>query len=357
MEFELLLPVAGITINPFIIWGLGLAGGFLSGMLGVGGGVIITPTLIFMGIPPIVAVASQVNNSIGTCFVGFMGYRRNDDVDANLGSFLLTGGFFGSIIGVLALKWLHDNGHAGWILSIGYIVILGLMGSILMRQSLKSLARYKKQIPSVSKTPQWVNGAPFHKYFKRTRVELSVIFPFLTGVINGLLTAAMGTGNGVFMMPAITYLIGRTSPVVYGTTLLAGLAITITVTLIFALNTQSIDLTLVFLLFAGGGLGSQLGVRFGYKIPRPYLGIVGSLLILLLGFEFLWVLQASWGTLEAPLHGPSTSLNSHFSAYPSFIYDYPILVAIVGILGVLFVSTCIEYLFSRFSLIFQSSKG
>lgn len=357
MDYELFLPVAGITVNPFLIWALGLVGGFLSGMLGVGGGVIITPTLILMGVPPLIAVASQVNHAIGTCFVGFLQYRRNDDVDASLGSFLLAGGFFGAITGVLFLTWLHEHGHAKWILSIGYIVLLGIMGSLLMQHSLKALIRYKRHIPAVSKPPHWVKGVPFKKYFKRTKVELSATLPFLTGMINGLLTGTMGTGNGVFMMPAITYLIGRTSPVVYGTTLLAGLAITITVTIMFALNNHFIDLTLVFLLLSGGVIGSQFGVRFGYKIPRPYLGITGSFLILVVGLRFCWFLLGSLSKVTTPLKTSSSSSISIFSEYLSYLYDSPILTATVGVLGVLFVSASVDYLFLRFSLIFQSNKG
>jgi uncharacterized membrane protein YfcA len=153
------------------------------------------------------------------------------------------------------------------------------MSFVLFRQSLKTLAHYRSAT-KVIQTPTWTRFIGLKIYFTRTRVELSILFPLLVGIINGALTSSLGVGNGIFMMPAISYLIGRTSPVVYGTTLLAGVGMSIVTTFMYAVGTQSVDLFLVLILLGGGIIGSQMGVRFGYSLPRPYIGIIGALVIL-----------------------------------------------------------------------------
>jgi uncharacterized membrane protein YfcA len=356
MEFDLTLPVAGTIINPFFIGALGLMGGFLSGMFGVGGGVIITPTLIFMGIPPIVAVASQVNHSIGTCFTGFLGYHKNDDVDLKLGGYLLVGGFVGAISGVYLLKWLNDNGHATSSLTVGYIILLGIMGILLFQQSVKALIRHRQHLKIVPKSPDWVRVFPLQTYFPRTRVEMSIMLPIATGIINGLLTAAMGTGNGVFMMPALTYLIGRTSPVVYGTTLLAGLAITTTVTIMFVFGMHAVDLLLVFLLLSGGVLGSKLGVMFAYKIPRPYLGILGSFLIWGISIRLFFVLRETVNNPPSVERFGEFCLDQVNAFLPEFAQNCSTLIALAGVGGAILITVLVEFLFYRFSFSIQSDR-
>ncbi len=351
MNFELTLPIAGVTLNLFLILGLGWVGGFLSGMLGVGGGVIITPALMVLGVPPLVAVASQVNHSIGTNLTGFLNYRRNNDVDFRLGGILLIGGIIGAILGVFLLRWLNAHGQAVYIITISYIIVLAAMSFVLFRQSLKTLAHYRSAT-KVIQTPSWTRFIGLKIYFTRTRVELSVLFPLLVGLVNGALTSSLGVGNGVFMMPAISYLIGRTSPVVYGTTLLAGVGMSVITTFMYAIGTQSVDLMLVLILLGGGILGSQMGVRFGYALPRPYIGMIGALVILGICLRISWTvntgkcLGVSTTSNGLPICGP-TSL----SCIMEFSQSYPVLSALVGVLGAILFSIRLEYIFHRFSLI------
>lgn len=349
MEFDITLPIAGMTLNPLFILGLGLVGGFLSGMLGVGGGVIITPVLMIFGIPPVVAIASQVNHSIGTCLTGFLNYHRNNDVDYKLGIFLLSGGLSGAIGGIYFLRWIQKHGYTDMVITFSYIIVLGLMGVLLFRQSLKALA--ESRLPFKTATPpKWTSHFLFKVYFARTRVELSILFPFLAGVLNGLLTSSIGMGNGVVMMPAVTYLIGRTSPVVYGTTLLAGLGIATSVTLLYAVGTQSVDLVLVFLLLSGGVIGSQLGVRFGYTLPRPYLGILGATLILTICLRFSLDLQPVFARTELlPLTTPQ-NLTGVMRFVLDFANSYPILYGVCGIIWAMLFAGVVEFIFARFSL-------
>lgn len=356
MDFELTLPIAGVTLNLFFILGLGWVGGFLSGMLGVGGGVIITPALMVLGVPPLVAVASQVNHSIGTNLTGLLNYRRNNDVDFRLGGILLIGGIIGAILGVFLLRWLNAHGQAVSIITISYIVVLAVMSFVLFRQSLKTLAHYRSA-SKVIQTPPWTRFIGLKIYFTRTRVELSILFPLLVGIINGTLTSSLGVGNGIFMMPAISYLIGRTSPVVYGTTLLAGVGMSIVTTVMYAIGTHSVDLFLVLILLCGGIIGSQMGVRFGYSLPRPYIGIIGALVILGICLRISWTmntashLEATILSKSAPICSPSS-----LSCIMEFSQNYPIMSAFTGVLGAILFSVLLEYVFYRFSLISNARR-
>ncbi len=320
-------------------------------MLGVGGGVIITPALMVLGVPPLVAVASQVNHSIGTNLTGFLNYRRNNDVDFRLGGILLIGGIIGAILGVFLLRWLNAHGQAVSIITISYIIVLAAMSFVLFRQSLKTLAHYRSAT-KVIQTPPWTRFIGLKIYFTRTRVELSVLFPLLVGLVNGTLTSSLGVGNGDFMMPAISYLIGRTSPVVYGTTLLAGVGMSVITTFMYAIGTQSVDLVLVLILLGGGILGSQMGVRFGYALPRPYIGMIGALVILGICLRISWTMNSgkclgvSTVSNELPICSP-TSL----SCIMEFSQSYPVLSALGGVLGAILFSILLEYIFHRFSLI------
>ena len=356
MDYHIILPIAGVTLNPFLILALGWIGGFLSGMLGVGGGVVITPALMILGIPPLVAVASQVNHSIGTNLTGLLNYRRNNDVDFQLGAILLSGGIAGAIIGVFILRWLQTNEQAISVITASYIIVLATMSFVLFRQSIKTLAHYRSAAKIIL-PPSWTRFIGLKLYFARTRVELSIILPFLTGVINGALTSSLGVGNGVFMMPVLSYLIGRTSPVIYGTTLMAGLGISTVTTLIYAIGSQSVDLYLVALLLVGGILGSQMGVRFGYSLPRPYIGMAGAFVILGICLRISWDMNAS-----TRLHSDCLPLNvicppsASLFFLKDFSIKYPILSALTGIAGAIIMSAILEYLFYRFSLLYRSRR-
>jgi len=356
MEFDCILPIAGVVLNPILLLGLGWVGGFLSGMLGIGGGVIITPALMVLGVPPLVAVASQVNHSIGTSLTGLLNYRRNNDVDFRLGGFLLLGGLLGSVLGVYLLRWLNAHGQAVSIITISYIVVLAGMSFLLFRQSLKTFAYYRSAV-KVIETPPWIRHLGLKLYFTRTRVELSILLPLFAGLINGVLTSSLGVGSGVFMMPAISYLIGRTSPVVYGTTLLAGVGISIATTFMYAIGTQSVDLFLVLILLGGGISGSQMGVRFGYVLPRPYVGMMGAFVILAVCVRISWNMKAG-GVSVTTL--PSDILNVCQASSLSWLMDfsqlYPIVSAFVGVVGAILFSGLLEFLFHRFSLILKSHR-
>ncbi|AIK97256.1 sulfite exporter TauE/SafE family protein [Candidatus Odyssella acanthamoebae] len=283
MDHDLLLPVADIIVNPYFIILIGFIGGLLTGLLGVGGGLFITPTLITLGVPPLVAVASQVNSMIGMTLTGYLAYKKNNDVDYQLGRSIISGGLMGAVMGVCFLEWLGNSEVSKQLITFSYVCILSVMMFLLFRQSRKNLAqRHHPNQDRKSSSPAWIVKAPFVQYFPRSRLTASRLILFLAGLINGWLIAVLGVGNGIFMMPVLIYFMGRTSPVTYGTTLLSSVIITIISTFAHALNGDSIDLLLVGLLLMGGLGGSHLGVTFSYRIPRIYLGFAGSAIMALI---------------------------------------------------------------------------
>ena len=284
---EIFLPIADMSLSPLLLFGLGLLGGFVSGMLGIGSGVVITPALMMVGIPPLVAVASQLNHAVGTNLMGFLSYWRQRDVDLSLAAYLLLGGILGALAEIFILKWVQSTGSVSTIMACTYVLVLGVLGMIMLIQNLRTLFRPKKINKKTVMMRHWMIYFPFHKIFMRSRTEMSVLVPLTVGFATGLLTSTLGGGNSLFMMPIVTYLIGRTSPVVNGTSLLAGFVITIAVTIVHAIHSPVIDIVLVFILLVGGTIGSQIGVKFSYALPRPYIGLIGAAVILFISLQFV----------------------------------------------------------------------
>lgn len=288
MTDDILLPIANFAVNPLTLIAIGFIGGIFTGMLGIGGGIFITPILIVMGIPSIIAVASQVNCMIGITFIGYLSYQQKHDVDVKLGLLIISGGVVGAYAGVSLLSSIHNPSIINFIINYGYICTLAIMGMVLLGQSLKNLKRINSENPvRTPLPPTWVTSFPFVISLKRTRIRISILIPMIAGTINGILIAILGMGNGVFLMPTLTYLVGRLSPVVYGTTLMTSVVITLWSTWTHAIHAGSIDIILVFFLLIGGLIGGQLGVRFSYLMPRPYLGFIAVFIMLMVILELL----------------------------------------------------------------------
>ena len=248
--------------------GIGLLGGFVSGFLGIGCGIIITPLLVDLGLSPLVAIPTQLCHSVGTNFANFLSYAHKRDVDFHLALYILLGGVLGAACEWIINKFLYI-----------YIFVLIIFGFVMLKQSFQEWKKSKsKQIIYSVSMRHWMLYLPFHKIFLRSRAEMSIIIPILLGFLTGLLVAALGGGNNIFMAPIITYLIGRISPVVYGTTALSGFIITSMVVLIYSFNSYYCDMSLVLMLFVGAALGSWLGVKLTYKVPRYLLNIIASII-------------------------------------------------------------------------------
>ncbi len=293
---------------------IGLLGGFTSGLLGIGCGIIITPLLVDIGLSPLVAIPTQLCHSIGTNFANFLSYAHKRDVDFQLAIYILLGGILGAASEGIFLKLVNDKQVIIDKFLYIYIFVLVIFGFVMLKQSFQEYkkSKSKKIIYSISMR-KWMLYLPFHKIFSRSRTEMSIIIPIFLGFITGLLVAALGGGNNLFMAPIITYLIGRITPVVYGTTALAGFIITSMVTIVYAANNYYCDISLVLMLFVGAALGSWLGVKLSYKIPRYLLSITASIITFFMASKQIYKLLHP--TINTSINNISDTAIEHSGSY------------------------------------------
>lgn len=256
---------------PVLVFFIGLAGGFVSGFLGVGCGIIITPMLMEFEIQPLTAVATQLCHAVGTNLTNFLTYKRKHDVDFALAIYLLIGGMFGALCEWSILKNYSSPQATFNKFVYIYVVVLVLIGIGMLMQSMTAWKnRFVRSYNKGVLMRRWMLYLPFHKIFVRSRAEMSVLIPLFVGFLAGILVASLGGGSNLFMAPIITYLIGRISPVVNGTIAFAGCFITIVISLIYSGCGYCCDMFYVLLLFMGAAFGSWCGVELTYRVKRYY---------------------------------------------------------------------------------------
>ncbi|MES2541279.1 MAG: sulfite exporter TauE/SafE family protein [Pseudomonadota bacterium] len=279
---QLYLPIAEVSVNAFLILGLGGIVGFLSGMFGVGGGFLITPLLFFIGVPPAVAVATGANQVVASSISGVLAQLRRKGVDFTMGGVLLAGGVVGSIIGVWVFGIMTRLGQIDLFVQLSYVIFLGLIGAMMFQESVRSLLRSRKANAPIrrSHVHSWVHGLPFKMKFRASGLYISVIPPVLIGAAVGFLSAIMGVGGGFILVPAMIYLLGMPTKVVIGTSLFQIIFVTSFTTVAHAVNSQTVDMMLALLLILGGVVGAQMGTRVGVRLKAEQLRILLSLLVL-----------------------------------------------------------------------------
>ena len=281
---DIYLPIAEISLNIFQILGLGAGIGLLSGMCGVGGGFMLTPLLIQIGVPPPVAVASAANQVAGASVSGFLGHLKRGTVDMRMGLVLLGGGLVGSSLGVLLFRLLREWGQADLIVALCYVILLGVLGSSMMVESigviLKRNKASKRDLVRGAARRTWIHRLPFKMRFRRSKLYISALVPGGIGFFVGMLSALMGVGGGFIIVPAMIYLIGMPTAVVVGTSLFQIMITSSYVTFLQATTNQSVDVVLAALMLIGGVVGAQLGTRLGAKLPAEYVRALLALLIL-----------------------------------------------------------------------------
>ena len=279
---QLYLPIAEISVNVFLLLGLGGGIGFLSGLFGVGGGFLITPALIFIGIPPPVAVASGANQLVATSITGVIAHWRRKSVDFTMGFVLLCGGVIGSSIGVYVFGLLRELGQIDLMISLLYVVFLGAIGLLMFGESLRAYMRSRRGAVRRTKLHQhtWMHGLPFKIRFRRSRLYISALLPLTIGALVGLLAALMGVGGGFIMVPAMIYLLGMPSNVVAGTSLFQILFVVMNVTFLQAYTTQTVDVVLALVLLLGSVVGVQFGTAIGAKVTGPLFRVLLALMVL-----------------------------------------------------------------------------
>ncbi|MBL9052877.1 MAG: sulfite exporter TauE/SafE family protein, partial [Tabrizicola sp.] len=260
---QLYLPIAEVSVNAFLILGLGGVVGFLSGMFGVGGGFLITPLLFFIGVPPAVAVATGANQVVASSVSGVLAQLRRKGVDFQMGTVLLVGGVVGSAVGIWVFSLMTRLGQVDLFVQLSYVFFLGLIGAMMFQESLRSLLRARKANPPVRRAHvhSWVHGLPFKMRFRASGLYISVIPPLGVGALVGLLAAIMGVGGGFIMVPAMIYFLGMPTKVVIGTSLFQIIFVTAFTTVMHAVTSQTVDMMLALLLILGGVIGAQIGTR------------------------------------------------------------------------------------------------
>ena len=278
---QIYLPIAEISVNIFLLIGLGGIVGILSGMFGVGGGFLMTPLLFFIGIPPAVAVASEANQILGASFSGAIAHFRRKNVDIKMGFLLILGGIIGSIFGVELFRIFKNLGQLELIIKVCYVLFLGIIGIIMFFESLRAL-NYKSKNIKVRKTRHhsWVQGLPLKMRFRTSNLYISSIPAVFIGFFVGILASIMGIGGGFIIVPAMIYILGMPTKVVVGTSLFQIIFVTGVTTYLHAVKNFSVDIILSFLLLIGGVIGAQFGVRIGLRLKAEQLRILLAILVL-----------------------------------------------------------------------------
>ncbi|MBY0510957.1 MAG: sulfite exporter TauE/SafE family protein [Rhodospirillaceae bacterium] len=281
---QIYLPIAEMTVNIFLILGLGGAVGLLSGLFGVGGGFLMTPLLIFIGVPPAVAVGTQSAQTVASSVSGMLAHMRRGNVDLMMGAVLTGGGFAGSAFGVWLFNELKYAGHIDLTISLGYVIFLGVVGGFMMAESLPGvLKRRPVTLALAARGPgrhMWMHGLPFKMRFRRSKLYVSAIVPLAIGALVGLLVAMMGVGGGFLMVPAMIYLLGMPTQVVIGTSLFQITFVTAGTALLQATVNQSVDAVLALLLLLTGVIGAQIGARLSAKIKGEHLRVMLAVIVL-----------------------------------------------------------------------------
>ncbi|MAR19459.1 MAG: permease [Rhodobacteraceae bacterium] len=280
---QIYLPIAEVSINAFLLLGLGGLVGILSGMFGVGGGFLMTPLLFFIGIPPAVAVATEANQIVASSFSGFLAHFRRKNVDIKMGFVLLVGGLIGAAIGVQVFTLLREIGQVDLLVKLCYVLFLGIIGILMFFESLRAIRRSKNPTHKriIKKRHNWIHNLPFKAKFRTSGLYISVIPPTCIGFIVGILSAIMGVGGGFIMVPAMIYLLGMPTKVVVGTSLFQIIFVTAFATVMHATTNYTVDMALAVLLLIGGVLGAQIGTRIGLRLKAEQLRILLSLIVML----------------------------------------------------------------------------
>ncbi|RUM25749.1 sulfite exporter TauE/SafE family protein [Rhizobium vallis] len=282
------LPIAELSVNIFIILGMGAAVGFLSGMFGVGGGFLITPLLIFYNVPPVVAVATGANQVVASSISGAITHFRRGTLDVKLGTVLLIGGLSGATVGIWIFSLLRAIGQLDLIISLMYVIFLGTVGGLMLLESINAMRRAARNEPPAPRKPghqHWVHKLPLKVRFKKSKIFLSVIPIVALGFAIGILTSIMGVGGGFIMVPAMIYLLRIPTNVVVGTSLFQIIFVTAYTTIVQAATNFSVDIVLAFILMVAGVIGAQYGVRVGQKLRGEQLRALLGLLVLAVGLR------------------------------------------------------------------------
>ena len=287
---EYFLPIAEVYVSLPLIFILSLVVGVLSGLFGVGGGFLMTPFLIFMGIPPAYAVPNEANNILGTSISGSTTHYLKGTLDYKMGLMIVVGGTAGTILGILTFTYFKDIGKINIVISLSYMYILAIIGTLMLVQGITEIDRAKKKIVIKQKLHQhyWIHGLPLRMRFKKSKLYESAFTPIIIGLIVGFIAAIMGIGGAFILVPAMIYIIGMPTKLIPGTSLFVTIFVSAIVTILHAFNYGSIDLILVTVLILGSILGVQVGQKIGEKVDSSQFKTILAILLLLVGIAIAY---------------------------------------------------------------------
>lgn len=275
-------------MNAPLLLALGALVGFISGLFGIGGGFLMAPVLVFMGIPPAVAVASQANHVVASSASSVVTLNRAGSVDYRMGGVMALGGALGAVFGVELFRILRLLGQADLVVAVSYLILLGSVGALTLNESLNAMLRRRRGEPAPraqTRRPLWLYGLPFRMRFPRSGLYISALPPLVLGVFAGILSAIMGVGGGFILVPAMVYILRMRAAVVVGTSLFQILITTGITTILQAGRNQTVDILLSTLLMVGGVLGAQYGAKASARFRADELRAALGLLILLVGLQ------------------------------------------------------------------------
>jgi uncharacterized membrane protein YfcA len=293
---QIYLPIAGMPVDVFVMTGVGLAVGFLSGMLGVGGGFLITPLLVVLGIPIDVAVSTGANQAVATSASATLAQWQRGSVDLRMGGLMIAGGVIGAVVGVRFLAFLKIVGQIDLVVSILYVVLLGLVGTLMLVEGVRAILAARRGLPvgPVRQRHTWLHSLPLKIRFPQSKLYMSMIPAFTLGMFVGLLGGIMGVGGGFVAVPIMVYLFRMPTRVVIGTSLLQVFATSVLTTVLQAWQNKSVDAVLAAMLIFGGVVGAQFGTRAGYNLKGEQIRALLGLLVLAVS------LRIAFGLIHSP---------------------------------------------------------
>ena len=290
MLMEYFLPIAEVYVNLPLVFILSLVVGVLSGLFGVGGGFLMTPFLIFMGVPPTYAVPNEANNILGTSISGSTTHWFKGTLDYKMGLMIVVGGAVGTAIGIATFTYFKDIGKINIVISLAYMYILAIIGTLMLVQGVTELDRARKKIVQKKKLHEhyWIHGLPFRMRFKKSKLYESAFTPIIIGLIVGFIAAIMGVGGAFILVPAMIYIIGMPTKLIPGTSLFVTIFVSAIVTVLHAFNYGTIDLILVVVLILGSIVGVQIGQKIGEKVDSSEFKTILAILLLLVGIAIAY---------------------------------------------------------------------
>ena len=317
---EVFLPIAQVFVNPVEILLLSAIVGVLSGLFGVGGGFLMTPFLIFLGIPPAYAVANEANNILATSVSGSTTHYLKNTLDYKMGSMIVIGGVIGTSLGIYTFTYFKGIGKIDTVISLAYMYILAIIGTLMLVESLGEIDKAKRNIVVKKKlhVHYWIHGLPLRMRFPKSKLYESIFTPIIIGLLVGFIAAIMGIGGAFLMVPAMIYIIGMPVKFIPGTSLFVTVFISAVVTVLHSFNYGSIDLLLVLMLVVGSIIGVQVGQKLGERINSSGLRALLAILLLIVGIAIAYDTFFA----EKIINGATKVTSSELNFFSQFIIDF-----------------------------------